>query len=142
MIFNQTFLSSVWLTASTSRVQIVCRKVGTLVDSMATVNVFTPTQEECDKVQSGTVDTIPRGLKLRILNEIPEIVRIRVDLRHCVALLRGARYAGSQKAKGQDFQFIIVQPATQLWRFGIANLLSQMSEYMTHQFGLHVHFPK
>ena len=81
------------------------QKIGTLVDSMATVNVFNPTQEECDKIQSGTVDTIPRELKLRILNEIPEIVRIRVDLRQCVALLRGDRYVGSQQAKGQDFQF-------------------------------------
>ena len=118
------------LTAIISRAQTVCRKVGTLVNSMATVNVFTPTQEEYDKIQSGTVDTIPRELKLRILNETPEIVRIRVDLRQCVALLRGDRYVGSQQAKGQDFQFIVVQPATQLWRFGISHLLGQMSEYI------------
>ena len=107
-----------------------CRKVGTLVDSMAIVNVFTPTQEECDKIQSGTVDTIPREVKLRILNEIPEIVRINVDMRQCVALLRGDHYVGSQQAKGQDFLFIIVQPATQLWGFGISNLLGQISEYL------------
>ena len=105
---------------------------------MAIVNVFTPTQEEYDKIQSGTVDTIPRELKLRILNEIPEIVRSSVGLRQCVALLRGDRYVGSQQAKGQDFLFIIVQPAIQLWRFGISNLLGQISE---HQFGLQVHFP-
>ena len=117
-----------------------CRKAGTLVDSMAILNVFTPTQEECDKIQSGTVDTIPRELKLRILNEIPEVVRISVDMRQCVALLRGDRYVGTQQAKGQDYQFIIVQPATQLWRFTLSNLVGQMSEYMTHQFGLHVHF--
>ena len=107
---------------------------------MSTVNVFTPTQEECDKIQSGTVDTIPRELKLRILNEIPEIVRISVDLRYCVALLRGDRYVGSQQAKGQDFHFVIVQPATQLWRFKISNMLGQLSEYK-HEFALYVHFP-
>ena len=89
-----------------------CRKAETLVDSMSIVNVFTPTQEECDKIQSGTVDTIPRELKLRILNEIPEVVRISVDMRESVAMLRGDRYVGSQQAKGQDFQFVIVQPAT------------------------------
>ena len=87
------------------------------------------------------MDTIPRELKLRILNEKSEIVRISVDMRQRVALLRSDRYVGSQQAKGQDFLFIIVQPATQLWRFGISNLLGQMSEYLTHQFGLQVHFP-
>ena len=107
---------------------------------MAIVNVFTPTQEECGKIQSGTVDTIPRELKLRILNEIPEVVRISVDMRQRVALLRGDRYVYSQQAKGQDFQFVIIQPATQLWRFTLSNVFGQMSEYMTHQFGLHVHF--
>ena len=28
-----------------------------------------------------------------------------------------------------------------MWRFTISNLLGQLSEYMTHQFGLNVHFP-
>ena len=58
----------------------------------------------------------------------------------CAALLRGDRYVGSQQAKGQDFQFVIIQPAAQLWRFTLSNAFGQMSEYMTHQFGRHVHF--
>ena len=86
------------------------------------------------------MDTISRELKLRILNEMPEVVRISVDMRQCVALLRSDCYVGTQQVKEQDCQFIIVQPATQLWRFTLSNLFDQMSEYMTHQFGLHVHF--
>ena len=101
---------------------------------MAIVNVFTPTQEECDKIQSGTVDTIPNELKLRILNEIPEVVRISVDMRQCVALLRGDRYVGSQQAKGQDFKFVTIQPATQLWRFTLSNWFGQMSEFSQHTY--------
>lgn len=70
-----------------------------------------------------------KNWKISMLNELPEILRIRVDVR-------------SQFSKEHDFVYIIVQPFIQCWRFGIASTVGQRFLNTWHKgYGLLVHFP-
>ena len=50
------------------------------------------TSDEHRQVSGGMVDSIHREVKQRFFLQIPEMMRIRVDVRHLVGQIRGEQY--------------------------------------------------
>ena len=50
------------------------------------------TSEEHRQVTGGTVDSIHREVKQRVFLQIPEVLRIRIDVRNLVRMVRGEQY--------------------------------------------------
>ena len=65
------------------------------------------TSDEHREVSGGTVDSIHREVKQRFFLQIPEVMRIRVDVRHLVGLIRGEQYVRLQAMRGEDFAFVL-----------------------------------
>ncbi len=65
------------------------------------------TSDEHRQVSGGTVDSIHREVKQRFFLQISEVLRIRVDVRHLVGLIRGEQYVRLQAMRGEDFAFVL-----------------------------------
>ena len=50
------------------------------------------TREELEHINRGTVDAVHRDVKQRFFTQVPEVLRIRVDVKHLVGLIRGEQY--------------------------------------------------
>ena len=49
------------------------------------------------------MDSIHREVKQRFFLQIPEVLRIRIDVRHLVGQIRGEQYVRLQTMRGEDF---------------------------------------
>ena len=67
------------------------------------------TSDEHRQVSGGTVDSIHREVKQRFFLQIPEVLRIRIEVRHLVGLVRGEQYVRLQAMRGEDFAFVLVR---------------------------------
>lgn len=107
---------------------------------MPVTSRFVPTADEHAKIASGHADEVPRSRKERILFEISEVMRFRIDLRQRLSLLRGDLFVRQKLAQGDDLMFVVVLPGLQLWRYQVSNVLGQVSEYLIQKYGTFTHF--
>ena len=63
---------------------------------------FIPNANDCQMVSEGRADELSRSDKQRILFDIPEALRFRIDLRQCLALLKGDLYTRQRQSQGDD----------------------------------------
>ena len=73
------------------------------------------TSDEHRQVTGGTVDSIHREVKQRFFLQIPEVLRIRIEVRYLVGLVRGEQYVRLQSMRGEDFAFVLVRTCLSLY---------------------------
>ena len=73
------------------------------------------TSDEHRQVIGGTVDSIHREVKQRFFLQIPEVLRIRIEVRHLVGLVRGEQYVRLQSMRGEDFAYVLVRTCLSLY---------------------------
>ena len=101
---------------------------------------FIPNADDCQMVSEGRADELSRSDKQRILFDIPEALRFRIDLRQCLALLKGDLYTRQRQSQGDDMLFTLVFPGKQLWKYQVSNILGLLSDFLVQKHSLYVHF--
>ena len=91
---------------------------------------FIPNANDCQMVSEGRADELSRSDKQRILFDIPEALRFRIDLRQCLALLKGDLYTRQRQSQGDDMLFTLVFPGKQLWKYPVSNILGLLSDFL------------
>ncbi len=77
------------------------------------VSIFTAsiaTREEPEHIHRGAVDGIHRDVKQRFFSQVPEVLRLRIDVKHLVGLIRGnMQHIRLQTMRGEDFTYVVVR---------------------------------
>ena len=60
-------------------------------------------------VGTSDLDSIHGEVKQRFFLQIPEVLRIRIDVRHLVGQIRSEQYVRLQTMRGEDFAFVLVR---------------------------------
>ena len=94
--------------------------------------------EELEHVIKGTVDGIHRDVKQRFLMQMPEALRIRIDVRHLVSSIRGEQYARLQWMRGEDFMFVAVRSSLHLSSIRVEVILEPVLYHLQLKFGIDV----
>ena len=101
---------------------------------------FIPSGKDCQMVSDGRVDELSRSDKERVLFDVPEVLRFRIDLHQCLALLKGDHYTKLRQLQGDDMLFTVVCSGKMLWKYQVSNILGQLSDFLLQKHSLHVHF--
>ena len=95
------------------------------------------TSDEHRQVSGGTVDSIHREVKQRFFLQIPEVLRIRVDVRHLVGMIRGEQYVRLQTMRGEDFAFVIGRTCLSLYS-RVMNVFDTLTYYLKAKFAIDI----
>ena len=93
---------------------------------------------EHKQVKGGTVDSIHREIKQRFFLQIPEVLRIRVDVRHLVGQIRGEQYVRLQTMRGEDFAFVIVRSCLSLYSIRVLAVFDTLMYYLKAKLAIDV----
>ena len=107
----------------------------------AQANLFpTPvgTSDEHRQVKGGTVDSIHRDVKQRFFLQIPEVLRIRVNVRDLVGMIRGEQYVRLQTMRGEDFAFVIVRTCLGLYSIRVMNVFDTLTYFLKAKFAIDI----
>ena len=94
--------------------------------------------EEHKQVTGGTVDSIHQEIKQRFFLQIPEVLRIRVDVRHLVGQIRGEQYVRLQTMRGEDFIFVLVRTCVSLYSIRVLTVFDTLMYYLKAKFAIDV----
>ena len=96
-------------------------------------------EDEIRHVNEGTCDQISRAQQERILALLPTM-RFRVDLRPFLTLVREDLFVRMATLRGEDFCYILLIPACNLWKYQVCNIMGEMAEMISKGFGIYVQF--
>ena len=96
------------------------------------------TSDEHRQVSGGTVDSIHREVKQRFFLQIPEVLRIRVDVRHLVGMIRGEQYVRLQTMRGEDFAFVIVRTCLSLYSIRVMTVFDTLTYFLKSKFAIDI----
>ena len=94
--------------------------------------------DEHRQIQGGTVDSIHREIKQRFFLQIPEVLRIRVDVRHLVGQIRGEQYVRLQTMRGEDFAYVLVRTCIHLHSIRVLTVFETLMYYLKAKFAIDV----
>ena len=94
------------------------------------------TSDEHRQVAGGTVDSIHREVKQRFFLQIPEVLRIRIEVRYLVGLVRGEQYVRLQSMRGEDFAFVLVRTCLSLYSIRVMAIFDTLTYYLKAIFDL------
>ena len=77
-------------------------------------------------------------VKQRFFLQIPEVMRIRVDVRHLVGLIRGEQYVRLQAMRGEDFAFVLVRTCLSLYRIRAMTVFETLTYYLKAKFAIDI----
>ena len=120
---------------------VVFRHCLVIMSFSAQANLFsTPvgTSDEHRQVKGGTVDSIHREVKQRFFLQIPEVLRIRVNVRDLVGLIRGEQYVRLQTMRGEDFAFVIVRTCLSLYSIRVLNVFDTLTYFLKSKFAIDI----
>ena len=63
-------------------------------------------------------------------------MRLKLDLKQLVAVIRGDQYTRMMSAKGEDFIYVICHQSIQLWRYQLIHVFEKWGGYLNVHFGL------
>ena len=96
------------------------------------------TSDEHRQVTGGTVDSIHREVKQRFFLQIPEVLRIRIEVRYLVGLVRGEQYVRLQSMRGEDFAFVLVRTCLSLYSIRVMAIFDTLTYYLKAKFAIDV----
>ncbi len=96
------------------------------------------TSDEHRQVSGGTVDSIHREVKQRFFLRVPEVLRIRVDVRNLVRMVRGEQYLRLQIMRGVDFAYVIVRSCLSLYRIRVMTIMDTLTYYLKSKFSIDI----
>ena len=96
------------------------------------------TSDEHRQVSGGTVDSIHREVKQRFFLQIPEVLRIRIEVRHLVGLVRGEQYVRLQSMRGEDFAFVLVRTCLSLYSIRVMAIFDTLTYFLKAKFAIDV----
>ena len=94
--------------------------------------------EEHKQIAGGTVDSIHRDIKQRFFPQIPEVLRIRVEVRHLVGQIRGEQYVRLQTMRGEDFTYVLVRSCLHLYSIWVRSVFDTLTYYLKAKFAIDV----
>ena len=94
--------------------------------------------EEHEQVRGGTVDSIHREIKQRFFLQIPEVLRIRIDVRHLVGQIRGEQFVRLQTMRVEDFAFVLVRTCSSLYSIHVLTIFDTLMYYLKAKFAIDV----
>ena len=86
---------------------------------------------------NSAVDSIHREVKQRFFLQIPEVLRIRIDVRHLVGQIRGEQYVRLQTMR-EDFAFVLVRTCLSLYSIRVLTVFGTMMYYLKAKFAFDV----
>ena len=96
------------------------------------------TSEEHRQVTGGTVDSIHREVKQRFFLQIPEVLRIRIDVRNLVRMVRGEQYLRLQIMRGEDFAYVLVRTCLSLHSIRAMTIMDTLTYYLKSKFAIDI----
>ena len=96
------------------------------------------TSDEHRQVSGGTVDSIHREVKQRFFLQIPEVLRIRIEVRYLVGLVRGEQYVRLQSMRGEDFAFVLVRTCLSLYSIRAMAIFDTLTYFLKAKFAIDV----
>ena len=96
------------------------------------------TSEEQRQVTGGTVDSIHREVKQRFFLQIPEVLRIRIDVRNLVRMVRGEQYLRLQIMRGEDFAYVLVRTCLSLHSIRAMTIMDTLTYYLKSKFAIDI----
>ena len=96
------------------------------------------TSDEHRQVTGGTVDSIHREVKQRFFLQIPEVLRIRIDVRNLVRMVRGEQYLRLQIMRGQDFAYVLVRTCLSLYSIRAMTIMDTLTYYLKSKFAIDI----
>ena len=96
------------------------------------------TNDEHRQVTGGTVDSIHREVKQRFFLQIPEVLRIRIEVRYLVGLIRGEQYVRLQAMRGEDFAFVLVRTCISLHSIRVLTVFETLMYFLKAKFAIDV----
>ena len=90
------------------------------------------TSDEHRQVTGGTVDSIHREVKQRFFLQIPEVLRIRIDVRNLVRMVRGEQY------RGEDFAYVLVRTCLSLYSIRAMTIMDILTYYLKSKFAIDI----
>ena len=70
--------------------------------------------------------------------QIPEVLRIRVDVRHLVGQIRGEQYVRLQTMRGEDFKYVLVRSCLHLHSIRVLSVFDTLTYYLKAKFAIDV----
>ena len=109
-----------------------------LILTMAAVPFFAPraTQEELAHIQGRMVHLIHRDVKQGFFSDVPEVLRIKVDLKPLVTLIRGEQFVRMQTMRGEDFLYIVFRSSLQLHSSRLMSILETLGYFLKTRFAI------
>ena len=96
------------------------------------------TSDEHRQVTGGTVDSIHREVKQRFFLQIPEVLRIRIDVRNLVRMVRGEQYLRLQIMRGEDFAYVLVRTCLSLYSIRAMTIMDTLTYYLKSKFAIDI----
>ena len=96
------------------------------------------TSDERRQVSGGTVDSIHREVKQRFFLQIPEVLRIRIEVRHLVGLIRGEQYVRLQAMRGEDFVYVLVRTCSSLHSIRVLAVFDTLMYFLKAKFAIDI----
>ena len=96
------------------------------------------TSEEHRQVTGDTVDSIHREVKQRFFLQIPEVLRIRIDVRNLVRMVRGEQYLRLQIIRGEDFAYVLVRTCLSLHSIRAMTIMDTLTYYLKSKFAIDI----
>ena len=96
------------------------------------------TSDEHRQVAGGTVDSIHREVKQRFFLQIPEVLRIRIDVRNLVRMVRGEQYLRLQIMRGEDFAYVLVRTCLSLHSIRAMTIMDTLTYYLKSKFAIDI----
>ena len=96
------------------------------------------TREELEHINRGTVDAVHRDVKQRFFAQVPEVLRIRIDVKRLVGLIRGNQYVRLQTMRGEDFTYVIVRSSLHLYSFRLRFIFETLTYFLKEKFAIDV----
>ena len=110
-----------------------------LTDSMVSVSTFPlATREELEHIRLGTVDSIHRDVKQRFFSQVPEVLRIRIDVKSLVALIRVEQYVKMQAMRCEDFTYVVLRNTLHLYSIRLIPILETLTYYLKAKFAIDI----
>ena len=82
------------------------------------------------------MDSIHREVKQRFFLQIPEVLRIRIEVRYLVGLVRGEQYVRLQSMRGEDFAFVLVRTCLSLYSIRVMDIFDTLTYYLKAKFSI------
>lgn len=99
---------------------------------------FRVSEQESALVAAGTANTIDIVEKQRVLDRLPEVLRVKVHLRDVLGVMRGANFVRHRAEQGEDFFYILILHTVDSDKHSVTAFLQRIATFLIHRFGIDI----